>query len=548
MYKLLIVDDEPLQVSLMADIVKQLKPEYEIYTAQNGQAAYDIILKTGMDILMTDIRMPIMDGLQLIGELKDHNIKLKIIILSGYREFDYVQKALRGGVLDYLLKPVKKVELVEMLGKMENLLKKEREVDVEKESLKKKLDETLPIYLDRQLNKWLAGDLIDRDLEEIESIFPSAGYGCVLITKIGKYHKLVENYSNSEIGEFIQELKYIIREELSPFGHVLSFILEKDKSMIITVINSELDFNLQASENSKKLCELMNRIKEEIGFDITIAVGEKYADIVNKVIDSYSEASFQLGFKFFQGTGKVLHHEGLKKNIEYKPIDMNEVEIELIDAIHHSNKGKLMKINADLFDTLVLQANADPKALTTDLMLITLNICRKVCTLMSEEQYNSFLSDIKDKLTYCEDYKELRFEFNRIMCAVSDIFNSKETDSNYLIVEKCKKYINENYMNDLSLGEISQKFHFSPNYFSNIFKTYAGTGFADYVNKVRIHKAKDLLKYSNDKMPVIAQKVGFNDDSYFNRIFKKELGISPYKFKQLTEKEENAGATGIIVF
>ncbi|NMA65689.1 MAG: response regulator [Clostridiaceae bacterium] len=138
MYKLLLVDDENGQLTALEYILNQLRPEYEVYTATDGQEALEVLASNKIDILFTDIRMPIVDGLQLVEKLFKRSMQLKAVIISGYDEFEYAQKAIRYGVKDYLVKPVSKSDLKNVLCKIENILEEERNVKVQVEELKKK--------------------------------------------------------------------------------------------------------------------------------------------------------------------------------------------------------------------------------------------------------------------------------------------------------------------------------------------------------------------------------------------------------------------------
>lgn len=153
MYKVLVVEDEPRHRRCLAGMINELRPEYEVIEARNGKEALDITVAEPIKFVITDIKMPVMDGLDFIQALNCRNMDIKVIILSGYAYFEYAQAALRLGAFDFVLKPVNQAKVDEMLKKVEDKIEEEIREQQEKEKIKKQLDNALPAYLEWQLNK-----------------------------------------------------------------------------------------------------------------------------------------------------------------------------------------------------------------------------------------------------------------------------------------------------------------------------------------------------------------------------------------------------------
>lgn len=533
MYKVLVVDDEPRQVKAMSNIIKQLRPEYEVFVAVDGQEALDFIAQNPIDILLTDIRMPFMDGLQLIEKLWEQTINLKIVILSGYGDFEYAQKAIHFGVFEYLVKPIGKSDIDNMLKKIEQSIKTEQEEINQKDNLIKKLDNSLPVYIQHLLNKWVYGELNENELSEIETIFPFKGLGTVIITHLSKYESLLENFKKEEVNNIMHYLKYSMKEVLNSVGHSISFFLERDKGFMVTVLNTKNKFDLSSIENAKKMNNFIINIKNEYDLDITIGIGSKSDNIFLDIRKCFEDGQIAARSRFFYGLGKVIEHSKIFSKIINKPFCLNSLEELLSEAINHSDRMKLLKTINDVFENAAGQVFIHPQQFKEDLAHIILNISKKASSHMLEENYNSFVSNLKSKLIKCEEHMELRHCVDEVLLEITDILNNKDSDRNSIIIQKCKKFIEENYTADLSLELVAQKYHFNSSYFSNLFKTYTGIGFSEYLLKERIQKATQLLKNTDCQVAKIANTVGFKDATYFNRMFKRELGVTPNKYRQM---------------
>ncbi|MCX7709988.1 MAG: response regulator [Clostridia bacterium] len=529
MYKLLVVDDEPRQVRALANIISQLRPGYEIQTACDGQEALEVLLNTPVDIVFTDIRMPNLDGLQLIERLYERGYTSKIVILSGYGEFEYAQKAIRFGVNDYLVKPISKTDLQDILSKVENALKDELEAKSREEELKKKLDNSLPVYLEHQLNKWVAGQVNKEEQVEIESIFPYKGYGLVLITVFRK----TQNWPQESNSEFLQYAKYLMKESLDTLGHSISFFSRSDKCQMVTVLVSDRPLNHQSAENLRKIHQYIKTMKDKYNISATIGISEKTDNIFDGITDSFRSAQNSIDRRFYLGLEKVILDANGSANSNILPSGISLVENEISEAIRCKDKGRVSKITSGIFEKIKSKCDVRPRQLKEDLTYLLLNQANSVSNLLGSENYGALITEIKNKPLQCEEYSELWHFVNETLYKIIDITDDKSNDKNGILMDKCKKFIEESFMEDISLEIVAQKYFFNPSYFSNLFKSYVGIGFSEYLLKVRIQNAKQLLKDTGDSMADVAGKVGFRDPTYFNRVFKREVGISPLKYRQM---------------
>lgn len=535
MFRILIVDDEPWQVKTLANIVKTMKPDCEVFEASDGKEALNFITCNKINVIITDIRMPIMDGLEMIEKITACADRPEIVILSGYGEFQYAQKAINFGVFEYLVKPLSKTDIEGILQRLEKKFK-QRELELEqKKGIYKKLENTLPVYIEHQLNQWINNALNGAEIEELLEIFPKRGNVSLLVSNIGKYKRIAEMYNSEEFKKLLLHLKFSMKEALNPLGHSISFFSEENQGSMITILTSEKGFNLCSDKNQKIIKDFINRIKNEFGIRLRIGIGNSHTSIVRDLRKCYDEAVHALEYGFIDGEREIIHFSDIQISDQKDSLDIYSLEEELNRVALKAAYGMTAIAVNDIFERYVGKLSfIGSKKIKEFLYYAAMNIVKMIKNMLMDEHYGILVENIRNGIFESDSYTELKYTFIDILESIAKYINNNENKNNYLVVLKCKEYIDENYMVDLSLESAASKFHFSPSYFCNIFKNYAGISFSEYLTAVRIQKAQHFLKNTKLKVYDISEKVGYKDSTYFNRIFKREVGISPYKFRQIS--------------
>lgn len=527
MYRLLIVDDEPRQVNALVNIVHQMRPQYEVFAAYDGQDALKIMSTNPIDIVMTDIRMPQMDGLQFVESLNKNGNHSKIVIISGYGEFEYAQKAIRFGVNDYLTKPISKADLIETIEKIEAILSNEYQVKTHQNTIKQKLDSSLPIYLEHLLTKWVTNKITEDALGDIQAIFPHDGYGVVSITAFSGLQEILPELEP----DFMQYAKFRMKDSLRDIGHSISFFLESDRRLMVTVLVSDHPFHFNSSSNESRLSHFMKDILDRYHIVSTIGVSHRVEHILKGIAVCFKNAMTAIENKFFLGLNRVIYAEHNNAMLSTYKVDSQSSKIS--EAVRAKDKVLAIKCVSEIFETAKNMPGVKPDSLKEEILQLLLDQSKFVINLLDKDEYTVFNEHIKCKTNLCEEYGALWHFANETLAKVIDIMSDKYSDKNGMLISSCVKYMQERYMDDISLEKTAQKYFFNPSYFGNLFKSYTGNGFTEHLLHIRIDSAKKLLNNTKDTISKIAAKVGIKDASYFIRVFKKETGVSPLRYRQM---------------
>lgn len=535
MINAVLVDDEPGQVSEMAAIIQKIRPEFQVLEATSGDMALEFLESNPIDVIITDIKMPLMDGLELIQNIVKLQHNIIIVILSGYGEFHYAQRAIQLGVFEYLVKPISKKSLETLLCRIHSVITEKKEELEGKKTLQKKLKTSLPVYKEHLFNKWLHNDLCESEWTELSDSFPLEGQGMILVTKIENYKKRVHPLKPDEIENLLQCYKERIANTLEGPCQTTSFLHETQNDTLVTLLLWDKENSLFECEAlEKKLHEVIENTNCELGMKITIGVSNPSDHIAHSIHECFEQAVSALDFSYFSDCATTLFYSKMHTAKEkHKLFNMYELENKLTAELKKGNISKLYTILNDTFDELYHgKVWIKPDQLKEYFVYIVLHMLKTI-PVPVEKPTNLLMEQLTAKIYGCDNYAELRRTMKEIMESLANDGSGQDVNKNYLLIQQCKKYIDEHYKEELSLEILAQKFYFNSSYLSNVFKTYAGMSYSEYLTAVRIEKAQALLQKSSSKVYVIASEVGYSDATYFIKIFKKRVGVSPYKYRHL---------------
>lgn len=505
MYRLLIVDDERnIRIGLKAMIEREYPSLFSIGLAAGGAEALELHRSEKADIVVTDIRMPGMDGLELIRELNKLPSPPAVIILSGYDDFQYAKEAITHKVREYLLKPIVREELHQALNRMLTDLGKEQEVARELSELGK--------YREEQAADQLNYILLHPDLpeHEIERRFAKAGL-------------------SPSSSPFVVA---VVREE-DPRNGALAKLAEPYWKERRTICFEDKDRNVVVIAEDEAAVADFARHAMDRGLHVHIGVSLKAAG-AGQFKRGYVQAKQALKYRMLQAQpgGGIFYYS----DVRHLPMpqtypedafrrlanllgtgrkqDIKEQWHEIMDLreIRRLDISYLERLSRMLNEQVIDRVFADYGEASVEI----LKIYKKIGYLYDSQAVFSYIHDAEALLLRLDDY-------------VKDV---KEAHVGHAEMKAAVDYICENYANPLNMATVSNHVSLNYSYFSETFKQFTGMSFVNYVKKVRIEKAKELLEHTRGKVYEIAEQVGFESVKQFNRVFREQEGISPMEYRE----------------
>jgi two-component system response regulator YesN len=537
LYKIMIVDDEE---EIRLGIIKKI--DWEAYgfvvvgDAENGQDALEKAEKLQPDVIMTDIKMPYMDGLELGKKLVELMPSTKIIVFSGCDDFEYAHQAIKINVVEYVLKPINSVEFIEVLQRLKSQLDKEYDEKRNLETLYKHYVESLPVIREQFLVGMLEGRISGsqwKDQSENLGIDFKYEYISVALIRADGVLMLEDNKDSADAG--IQKeptlvpisIKKMVDETMDKYTKFVSFIYS-DMVVVIGNLIEKIDI-LQFIKGINEICKEYMRIMD---LNISAGIGYVYDD-PSEMRFSYRSAQNALDYRFILGTGKAIYIDDVEPdNSIHLQLDEQEERV-MLNAIKISSEEEITEAIDNLFkkfQDLLLPFNQ----YRIYLMEIMTSILKLV------QNYNLDINEIFGENFNCYSYLEAFDSIDEVKkwitnkaIKINDYIKKERINSSMLLIEKAKQYIKESYSDsDVSVEKLCSKLHVSPTYFSTIFKKETGENFVNYLTTVRLEEAVKLLNTTDDKTYMIAEKVGYPEANYFSYVFKKKFGVSPSKYRK----------------
>ncbi|MBU3110066.1 response regulator transcription factor [Clostridium lacusfryxellense] len=533
MYGMIVVDDKEDIVMGIEKLGKWREIGVEIIgTASNGLEALKLVKKLKPKIIITDIKMPVMDGLQLTQKAIEFDENVKIILLSGYGEFMYAQQAMRLGAKEYLLKPATIETITEaVLRAKEEILIGEMRFN-ENIELIQRVKENLHLVKDKYF-----AYLVTHAENDIEGMKERLSYlevdldvknFRVMVVSIDDYENVYSLHSGENYDLVMFGIVNILEETIGMFCK--NVVFETDKSTISIIMNDQYNNIFSIAEKCKE------SINQYLHLSISIGIGRHY-ERTQDIYVSYKEAMRSVENRFTIGKNSI--------------ISINDIDVSGDITFRYPHKIlenliKYIKIGAverveEIFDSFIEEIRNKnpnlPKLIKSYLSEFIFSISKEL--MVEEISIKEILGDeleYVNKLNKLETLSEVKDELKKIIIEITNyIFKLKKVNGKTNI-DLINDYINENYMKDISLNNISKNIFISPSYISTLIKENYNENFVDRVTRLRVEEAKLLLLSGRDKVYEIAEKVGYKDRRYFSDIFKKCTGLTPKEYVEKYRK------------
>ncbi|MEK3768340.1 response regulator [Paenibacillus sp. FSL R5-0887] len=527
MYKIILVDDEDEVREGIKQKISWSKYGFELVgDFDNGRDALEAIEQHRPDVIITDICMPFMDGLGLARAVMDRYRDMKVIIVTGYEDFEYAKQAITLKVTEYLLKPINAREFAEFLSKMKQDLDEEHLQKANLVKLRMQLNQSLPLLRERFLEQLVTTRMKSEEIENKLSYFHIPLQGQVYLALV----------IDIELEKRSQDLAF--DAELLRFGafNIVQEQLEKEQDGVVFQtrdgkIAAIRSGNSETLEVATQLLaeQVQSSLNKYLKLSSTIGIGRKY-NTLQQIPLSFQEAVSSIEYRYLLGIDKVISIQDLEFGKGLDQAHFTSWEKQFISALKTGKASAVSEILLKWFQEL--------KSNTSSIEGCRSSIYQLLVSLMNYVVDIGFPNTVVvshnmfAEVATLKTLDEARHYLERTCHALILKLSEQRTTVRTSQMQAAEAYIRENYCNDsFSLNELCSHIFMSISYFSATFKQHTGETFIEYLTRLRLEKAKELLTVTQLKTYDIAARVGYADPQYFSVIFKRNVGSTPKEYR-----------------
>lgn len=502
----MIVDDEEIvREGLQAILVKNF-PKMNIEVANNGKEALEIAKAFMPDLVLMDIKMPGMNGLETIKNMKEEQLNTKFIMISAYAEFEYAQSAMKLGVNDYLLKPSKASEVVQTVSKVLSQISEERKSQQESLLQQNAFQKALTILETDVVTQLLFDHVHEIHLDELVELLGTP-------TASGKFVMSILLPRDSE--DLYAEIKQRVRK----IGNSWVGALYGRQIPIIVFRQQGDSFRSQAITLARTILSV-SKSSDKAGWFIGIG---NVCDSLDKIRHSYQESL--IATKDFTLPVKYRFYSDLPSVSEEKDgYHSKKLENRFFDQIRNGQWQKIIKEVSQFIDTFENKGVnlIEVQQRVLEMLWIASRLLNEIGVAPDTPLYNFQI----------KDFRQLRTETNHLlnqMWQSHSEYNNRVEDNT---IKQIRQYIIEHSHEQISLNGIAQKYELSPIYISKLFKEQLGINYITFLTECRLEKAKKLMLNPEKSLKEITFEVGYQDPNYFSKVFRRIVGLSPTEYRK----------------
>ncbi len=524
LYRIMVVDDEAEVRQGIARKIDWKALGFEIVAdAENGRDALEKAEYLDLDVVLTDIKMPFMDGLQFGAELAKRKPAVKLIVFSGFDEFEFAKEAIKLNVVEYVLKPVNAEELTGILLRVRETLDREiaqrRNIDQLTEAYQRSLPLMREKFLHELLRAPMDGAEVSRQGEKFSLSVRDGQYKVVAVCNVDvrpdRPPAIAAELVSVSVRQMLDDaLRGRCRREIFPSVTSAIVVTAWDRDPVEELMNL-----------LGEVCEECSRI-----FNVAVTAGiGRPRERLEELYLSYAEARAAVEYKVLTGTGKAIYIQDMERTggvaADYDP----RRDQKLLSAIKFGSREQIETQVEQLLDeggnawSTQARLMAGLGALIPIIQRYNLGECEMLGV---RERWMELLREDTSRV-------KIRQWLLEVCLRMSGRLNQERVSSAKRLVEEAESYIRDRYADSaLSVEAICQRLHISQSYFSTIFKQETGMSCVQYLTDVRMEKAVELLRGTNDKTYLVAEAVGYDEPNYFSYVFKKKFGVSPSQYRK----------------
>lgn len=534
MLQIIIVDDEPIIREGLKNMPWEQWGCFVAGEAEDGEDGLELVRLIHPDLIITDIRMPGMDGLEFSAHVKEQFPETEIIMLTGYEDFAYAKRAILIGIRELLLKPTKFTELENAVKKLSDEILRKRQSISDYDHLRTQMKIALPLLKNKLVHDLLHGILYTPALikEKLRSFGITIDKYMVISAQIDDLKLFERAYTNEDRTLFEFAVMNISEETAKSFGK--QAIIDFDNSIFTIVLTFDRDEDTKVCQ---RVCldmsqEIQKAVKQFLPFTLSIGISNlnQYMEQINK---AYLESIEALNHKFFLGDSVIIRFSDISIQVETSYILSENDKQTIINGLRIGNIDEVRS----RMDQVKQEINASSKVQVSHLKMSLMELIFSSVRIIGQFNPNSFdklmntvdsLSNIEHHMTINELFRECMIVFENIVEIVNQTKQTNLSSSVSQIVE----LIETVYMEDLSLNMFAERFQLSSAYLSRLIRKETGKTFMEILAEVRMERAISLLNGGTYKVYEVAALVGYKDLSYFIQVFKRRFNKTPNDYKE----------------
>lgn len=518
MLRILVVDDEPRQRRILSQIIRTYQPDDEVCEAKNGQEALALHRQKAFDIIFCDIRMPLMDGLDLIRAIRAFDDRTQIVILSGYAEFSYAQQAIALEVFEYLLKPVEEEQVGQTLENMQARIETRKEEE-------HKIDAARALHERECLSRILSGHEDAETLCEVNSILPQT-------------HKIMALRFHWGRGEMLsaEDVYHTVHTRLLKKEQIALFH-EPDAPQAIAFIGME-----QAEESPEIhffLRAVLTELSETMRGGIWAGCSESFETCPEGIRQAVRQAQVTLAASFYRPECLLHEYSQVSDKVSEKIQRYPRGDDAIFQAIFQE-EANLPLLVEHWTAEMTGGEWAPPDLLLSAMKSALLQHHHALSERFSLEEDPQFSTDHLQTLGECKTLEQTNVWLCEYFSDVQKKLSGQLKNRHQLVINRCLERMEKDFSPQLSLKMVADWCHFSPSHFSVLFKQHTGKTFLEHLIALRISKSCELLRGTKMKVYEVAREVGFRDVKHFAKVFRKVQSASPDEFRSLGATAETS--------
>ena len=529
--RIILADDEKAILDLESEIITSLGEEYQVVDrASNGLEALEMVRAQKPDILIADIRMPGLNGIQLIDQVKSQNPGIDTIVVSGYSDFEYVQQVLRLGAVDYLLKPLNRKELLDCFTRIQNRKASATVTEENFRNISSELQNSRESLYSRLMYDVITDEKADYVLKNNELDFSNInGNFRALVIKIDmdrtNNRPVIpdENMTRVIIDKFVRYFKQKGMDVrslcLRSYGYLL--VSEDPAAESIKLIQNELT-------------NLITNSKYQYGmFDMTLGIGISCRNLVN-VRETICTAEAAVQMRMDLGLGKVIFYENVPSALTGEEDIFTAQEKNRFERmLERADTKEMSDYLEDVLRTGAKNGKWHIYGLSEKLYHFASDYYSGIEGMPMISLSEDELTDhIENATTFFQLQEIIQADFEQLDHRYQEWVEKRDSKP----VGQIKEFISAHYMENITLEEVAEQVRLSPAYVSSVFKKETGENFNSYLTNIRLEKAKELFKTANVTVAEAGEAVGYKDIRYFSKLFYKAYGVKPKDYKKFIHR------------